>query len=123
MNSWTEKSDGDGVRGVVQLLKLVEVAGDVEAAEVAMEGLAFVFQPLEKGFYVTAVGEDGLRTFAVCLQRLDERSDDVFGVYGHVRNSFLERWSYDLLASNMVKCKKPPEDFCVLRGRVLVAEY
>ena len=42
------------------------------------------------------------------LQVLDERSDDVFGVYGHVRNSFLERWSYDLLASNMVKCKKTP---------------
>ena len=65
----------DGVRGVVQLLKLVEVAGDVEAAEVAMEGLAFVFQPLEKGFYVTAVGDDGLRTFTICLQVLDERID------------------------------------------------
>ena len=32
MNSWTEKSDGDGVRGIVQFLKMVEVAGGVEAA-------------------------------------------------------------------------------------------
>ena len=75
MNSWTEKSDGDGVRGIVQFLKMVEVAGGVEAAEVAMEGLSFVFQPEEKGFYVTAVGDDGLRTFTICLQVLDERID------------------------------------------------
>ena len=75
MNSWTEKSDGDGVRGIVQFLKMVEVAGGVEAAKVAMEGLSFVFQPEEKGFYVTAVGDDGLRTFTICLQVLDERID------------------------------------------------